>query len=302
MFQQMVVLMLIMLIGFLAAKKRIFSEQANKDFSSLVNYVTAPALILSSTAGAGEVGTKGDSLFVLLMATLSYVFFIALSFLTPKIFRAKKGEDGIIQFLTVFANNGFMGFPVVLAIFGTGGLFYASIYNIPNNLMLYSIGILMVAKGNRDNNISWKFILMNPANIAAFIALFCFFTDTQLPTVFLEMAESIGNITSPLAMMIIGASMAKMELHSAFKDVKLYVFALFRMVLLPVLIWFSLRSILSNEIMLGILVIIAAMPGPTMAVTLSVQYDGNTEFATRYVFLSTLLSVLTIPLISLLLA
>lgn len=297
---QMLVLMLILVVGYIVAKTRVLEKHANLNFATLINYVTVPALIISSTSGAAKVGSKFDSIFVLIMAVFSYVLFIGLALITPKIFKVQPDEEGIIQFLTVFANNGFMGFPVVQAIFGTGALFYASIYNIPNNLLLYSIGIYMITKGKRLNTISWRVILTNPATIASVLALFFFFFDIQLPSILTQATESLGNITSPLAMFLIGSSMADIDLLAAIRNVKLYLFAVFRMLLIPILLWFVLRNFISNEMILGVLIVIAAMPGPTMAVTLSTQYSGNTKLATGYVFLSTVISVLTIPLISIL--
>lgn len=297
---QMLVLMLILVVGYIVAKTGVLEKHANLNFATLINYVTVPALIISSTSGAAKVGSKFDSIFVLIMAVFSYVLFIGLALITPKIFKVQPDEEGIIQFLTVFANNGFMGFPVVQAIFGTGALFYASIYNIPNNLLLYSIGIYMITKGKRLNTISWRVILTNPATIASVLALFFFFFDIQLPSILTQATESLGNITSPLAMFLIGSSMADIDLLAAIRNVKLYLFAVFRMLLIPILLWFVLRNFISNEMILGVLIVIAAMPGPTMAVALSTQYSGNTKLATGYVFLSTVISVLTIPLISIL--
>lgn len=297
-FQQMLILMSIMLLGYLTSKRGLFEKHANLNFATLVNYVTVPAMILASTAGAGEVGSKADSIYMLLLAVSLYAILFLLSFLTPKIFRVSPDAVGIVQFLTVFANNGFMGFPVVEAIFGSGALFYAAIFNIPNNLLIYSLGVLLITKGRKENVASFRTILTNPANIAAVVAMFCFFFDIQLPDMIMKTASSLGDITSPLAMFLIGSSMADIDLKSAFQSKKMYVFALFRMLLLPVALWPVLRLFVSNETMLGILIVIAAMPGPAMAVTLSTQYGGKVELASRYVFLSTLISVLTIPFIS----
>lgn len=297
-FQQMLILMFLMLIGYITTRRGLFEKHANLNFATLVNYVTVPAMILASTAGAGEVGSKADSIFMLVMAVALYGILILLAFVTPRLFRAEPDAYGIVQFLTVFANNGFMGFPVVEAIFGTSALFYAAIFNIPNNLLIYSLGVKMITKGQRENSADFRTILTNPANIAAVIAMICFFFDIQLPTLVLETADSLGAITSPLAMFLIGASMADIDLKSAFQEKKMYVFAVFRMLLIPIALYPLMRLFIANDIMLGILTVIAAMPGPAMAVTLSTQYGGKVDFASRYVFLSTLISVLTIPFIS----
>lgn len=300
-FSRMIMLVLIMLVGYIATIKKVFNKYANANFAALITYVTVPALVISSVEGAGEFGTKADTLFVLLTATLMYFFSVILARFTPKLFRTDADTEGILQFLTVFTNNGFMGLPVVQAIFGTGALFYASLYGIPNNLLIYSYGIYLITKGSQKSKANWKAIAMNPGNLASVFAVFIFLFDIKLPALVMDTATSIGNITSPLAMIIIGSSLADIKILDAFKGMKIYAFAIFRMVVVPLFLWWATKGFLTNPIMLGILVIIAAMPGPAMAVALSTQYGGNTAFATKYVFLSTMLSVITIPLLAYLL-
>ncbi len=300
-FGRMIMLVLIMFVGYLATVMKVFDKHANANFAALITYVTVPALVIASVEGAGEVGSKSDTLFVLLTATLMYLFTVGLAKFSPKLFRADKETEGIIEFLTIFTNNGFMGLPVVQAIFGTGALFYASLYGIPNNLLIYSLGVFLIAKGSKKSRANWKAILLNPGNIASLFAVFVFLFDIKLPTLVMDTATSIGNITSPLAMIIIGASLADIDILGAFKEWKIYLFAFYRMIVIPLFLWWALKGILTNPTMLGILVIIAAMPGPAMAVALSMQYGGNTAFSTRYVFISTLLSVFTIPFLAALL-
>lgn len=293
-------LMIIMLLGYWVARFKLLDEDAEMNFATLINYVTVPALILSSASGTGMTGAKLDSLWILLLSTGFYAFFYILAFGMPKLFRATPDEKGVFQFVTVFANNGFMGLPVVQAIFGTGGLFYAAIINIPNNILVYSLGIYLVSKGKQAHNIDLRKLFYNPAILSAVLALVIFLLDIPLPRMVMKTATSLGNVTSPLAMFIIGMSMVRIDIHQAIVDLRLYLFAILRMLLIPALMWLGLRTVISNQVVLGVLIIIAGMPGPAMAVTLSTLYGGNTGLATRYVFVSTLISVITIPLLSLL--
>lgn len=206
-----------------------------------------------------------------------------------------------MQFLTVFSNIGFMGFAVIDSIFGGGGLFYASIYNIPNGLLIFSLGIYLLTKGRTENKFNFRKLLFMPANIAAILSLIFFLFDITLPSTILATASSIGNITTPLAMILIGMAMVNINIKKALTDVRMYLFGFFRLLIFPVLVYFVLANIVTNDLMLGVFALMASMPGPSMAVTLSTQYGGNVEFATKYVFLSTVLSVVTIPIISLLL-
>lgn len=299
-FQQMIILMLMVLIGFIVGAKRIFEEQATMNFATLINYVAIPAMIIGATGNAGDSGSKADSLLILLLAILLYFILFLMSLLTPKILRVSADEVGMMQFLTVFSNVGFMGFAVIFSIFGDAGLFYASIFNIPNGLLIFSLGIYLLTKGEGGNDFNFRKLLFMPANIAAILSLVLFLFDITLPETIVSTAASVGSITTPLAMILIGMAMVKIDIVAALKDVKMYLFSFVRMLGLPVLIYFLFRPLVSNQLMLGVIVILAAMPGPSMAVTLSTQYGGNTEFATKYVFISTILSGITIPLISLL--
>lgn len=299
-FQQMMMLMLMIIIGYIVAARKIFDEYAMMNFATLINYVTIPAMVIGSTASAGSAGSKADSLLVLLLATAVYGLMFIMSLFTPKLFRVKGNEIGVMQFLTVFSNIGFMGFAVIASIFGGGGLFYAAIYNIPNGLLIFSLGIYFLTKGRVENNFSFRKLLLMPANIAAILSLVVFLFDLKLPETLLSTAITIGNITTPLAMILIGMAMISIDIKSAAKNIKMYAFSVFRLLIFPVIIYFLLYNVVSNELMLGVFVLLAAMPGPSMAVTLSTQYGGNIEFATTYVFISTVLSVVTIPIISLL--
>ncbi|MGP6139465.1 AEC family transporter [Jeotgalibaca sp. A127] len=298
--EQLLLLMLIMLLGYIVARMKLLDEHAEMNFATFINYVSVPALILSSADGAGITGSKMDSIWVLVVSSASYAFFAFLALGLPKLFRAKPDEVGVLQFVTVFANNGFMGLPVVQAIFGSGGLFYAAIFNIPNNILVYSLGVYFISKGKRTHAIDLRKLLLNPAILSAILALLIFLFEIPVPSLIMKTAASLGNITSPLAMFIIGMSMVRIDIWSAMKDLRLYLFSILRMLVIPALMWFVLRNVISNTVILGVLIIIAGMPGPAMAVTLSTLYGGNTSLATRYIFISTFLSVLTIPLLSLL--
>ena len=298
--EQLLLLMLIMVIGYIVARMKLLDDHAEMNFATLINYVTVPALILSATDGGAVTGSKWDSLLVLLIASCSYTFFTLLALFIPKVFKVKPDEIGVFQFVTVFANNGFMGLPVVLAIFGTSGLFYAAIFNIPNNILVYSIGVYFISRGHKKQTVDFRRLLLNPAILSALLVLVMFLFDIQLPSLLSKTMLSLGSITSPLAMFVIGMSMVRINIGAALKDMKLLAFAVFRMLIIPVAMWFVLRPIITNPLILGVLIIIAGMPGPTMAVTLATLYGGNTGFATRYIFISTFISVLTIPILSLL--
>lgn len=298
---KMLMLFAIMVIGFIANKTGIIDEDANKKFSSLVVNITAPAMILASSEGAATLGSKQDALIVLLVAVSMYVFLGIMSLTVRFLFRIPKGKEGVYRFMIVFGNNAFMGFPVVQAIFGDNALFYGAIFNIPNNIFAYSYGVYLLTKHHKEGgNFNWK-NMINPGVISAVTTLLLFLLDIKLPSFAITTFDCVGQITTPLAMIVIGASLANIPLKSVLKDVKVYFYSLYKMIVLPLFIWLIARMVLTNSVVLGVLVIISAMPCATIAVMLSNEYGGDTKTASRYVFVSTILSVITIPIVAYLL-
>ena len=134
--EKMFMLFAIMIAGFIASRIGVIDETANKKFSTLVVNITAPALILASASDDKLSGSKSDALFVLLIAVCMYLILYIMSFFVKYIFRCKGKDVGLHRFMTIFGNNAFMGIPVVEAIFNN--VFYAALFNLPNNILIYS--------------------------------------------------------------------------------------------------------------------------------------------------------------------
>lgn len=296
--QKMGMLFLIMMTGYIGNKAGVLDDEGNKKFSSLVVNITAPAIILASSADADSLGSKKDALVVLLVATLMYAFLAFAALFVRKLFRLEKGSEGIYRFMTIFGNNAFMGYPVVQAVFGDNALFYAAIFNLPNNILAYSYGIWLLTSGrSKTGHFQWKNVC-NPGVISAVTTLLLFLCGIKLPSFAVDTLECVGNITTPMAMLVIGSSLANIPIRSVVKSIRIYLFSLWKLLFLPFLIWLIANPILQNKIVLGVLVVIAAMPCATIAVMLSNEYGGDAETASKYVFMSTVLSVITIPLVT----
>ena len=188
-----------------------------------------------------------------------------------------------------------MGFPVIQSIFGEGAIFYAAIFNMIFNFMNFSLGIRLMSDKRKGSFSVKKFL--RPGIFGAIFALIIFFTGITLPSPLVDSMKNLGDTTSPLAMIVIGMSLAEIPFKSVFTEIRLYPYTLIKQVIIPILSWYVLRNIISNELILGITVIVIAMPVATSAVLFSSEYDGNTNLATKSVFITTLASLVTIPVI-----
>jgi len=296
----MMILVIIMFLGHLTERKHIFSDHIQNDLSQMITVVTSPALILSTINASGELGTKSDALEFLVIASLTWIIFIIASFFVPRIIVVQRATEGTVQFLTVFQNNGFMGLPLILALYGTGAMFYASLINIPSNLFVYTFGVWVMGR-HSEHNIDFvqltKRLFLSPGFLAGLASLICFLMDWRLPSLIAETTTVIGGATTPLAMMVIGMAIAHSNIRQAFSNAKLYALMFIKMIALPIIIFLLFRNFIDNAIILSTLIVIIATPGPAVATPYALLYGGDVQFSTNYVFLSTLVSVVTIPLL-----
>lgn len=299
---KMGMLFIIMMTGYLGNKLGVLDDEGNKKYSSLVVNITAPALILASASDSNLTGSKGEALSVLIIAVGMYGFLTLASLLVRVLFRIPRGKEGVYQFMTIFGNNAFMGIPVVEAVFGN--VFYAALFNLPNNILIYSFGGYLLGKHqlSKDQEVhhaafSWKNIC-NPGVISAVTALLMFLSGLKFPVLVTDTLNCVGSITTPLSMLVIGSSLANLSLKDTFVNVRVYAFSLYKLVILPVLIWLIGRMFITSFTVLGVLVIISAMPCAAVTVMLCNEYGNDAGLAARYVFVSTILSVLTIPVLA----
>ncbi len=291
---QMLVLFLLLAVGFLCGKLKIIDAPTNKRLSSLVTNVTQTALILSSVLAVKNRLSGGDLALLMLVSCCMYALLGLMALWVPKALRTPKKDLGTYRFMLMFGNTGFMGFPVIASVFGQEAVFYASLFNIPFNILVYSIGILMLGGG--EGKFSLRRIL-NPPLISSVLALVIYLLDLPIPTVIAQAAETLGDSTIPFAMLIIGVSLSQIPLKSVFSEWRLYPTVLVKLILSPLLLRLLLGLFVTNPLILGVAFVICAMPVATNATLLTTMYGGNQSLASSGVFISTALSVATIPLL-----
>lgn len=291
--QQMIVLFLLISVGFIANKKGVMNSTFNKLFSAFVVNITTPATILNSVLSSDRMLSNGEVLLLMAIALSSFLIVIIASNLVPKLFRVKPEDAGMMRFMTIFSNVGFMGFPVVSALFGESAVFYAAIFNMPFNVLSFSYGIRLVSNG-RYGGFDKK-TLLSPCIVCSLLSILLYFLNLSLPAVITEPISYLSAITVPGAMLIIGSSLAQMPLNTVFRDWRIYALSGIKLLLMPVLTYLALRPFPLNPLIVQVTVVMWAMPVATNATILATQYDGNGALASKGVLISTLFSILTIP-------
>lgn len=294
--QQMIVLFIYMIIGYGAAKKSIFDEGFSKKISWLVVNVANPAMVLSSVVN-GEGSIRGKDL--MLTARIAVVMFGVLLLtarIVPIIFRVEKEDKNIYKVLTVFNNIGFMGYPVIAAAYGNEALLYAAVFCMVFNILIYSYGTQTI-QGTAGKGIQWK-KMFNVGVISCVAAVVLYLGNIPVPQFVKSAVSGLSSLTGPLSMMVIGISLSGIRLRELVMDIRLLLYSLVKLVVMPVAGMMIINSFVDNEMLCGVCMIMLATPAASMVVMLAQQYGKNSELASKGVALTTVLSVVTIPLVS----
>jgi len=288
---QMAVLFLMLAVGYAARKLKVFGPDGVHVMTALVMNITLPCMILNSILNGGGEISGGETLRFLGMSALAYVLMFLLSWVTPAVLRVK-ADAGIYRFAVMFANTGFMGFPVIEALYGREGLFFAALYNILFNVLAYSLGIRYIS--GSEGRFNWKKIV-NPAVVTTLFAIVLHVLHVQLPEVLMRPIELMGNVTTPVSMIVVGATLANMPLRDMFSGWRIYPLTAITLLVVPLITWAIFRWFVPDAVQLAVLVLLAAMPAASATTMICLQYGGNEELASKVVFLTTLLSVVTVP-------
>lgn len=374
MLQQMIVMFLMMAVGYLCYRKQILTEEVSRKVSAIVVNVANPCMILSSALTDQQMQGK-ELVQTLAIVVMMYVFLLVMAQLLPRILCIQKESRGAYAAMTVFANIGFMGFPVLAAMYGNGALLYGAVFQIPFNILIYTYGVAVLTRksgacakteqdvkaevdvnaevdvkaepdvksevdvkaesdvkaepngktgerqdaqgitaavngkseniengseqqGKLQGTVEIVKKIFNIGVIACIAAMLLYFLQTPVPSFLQAFITNLGNLTAPLSMMIIGASLAQMPLKELFLDKKLLLFSLVKLLLLPAVWMIMVNRVAEQEILRGVCLVMMATPAGSMTAMLAQQYGGDYETASRGVALTTVLSVITMPLLA----
>lgn len=368
MLQQMIVMFLMMAVGYLCYRKQILTEEVSRKVSAIVVKVANPCMILSSALTDQQMQGK-ELVQTLAIVVMMYVFLLVMAQLLPRILCIQKESRGAYAAMTVFANIGFMGFPVLAAMYGNGALLHGAVFQIPFNILIYTYGVAVLTRkpgacvktepgvnaevdvkaepdvksevdvkagldvkaepngktgerqdaqgitaavngmseniengseqqGKLQGTVEIVKKIFNIGVIACIAAMLLYFLQTPVPSFLQAFITNLGNLTAPLSMMIIGASLAQMPLKELFLDKKLLLFSLVKLLLLPAVWMIMVNRVAEQEILRGVCLVMMATPAGSMTAMLAQQYGGDYETASRGVALTTVLSVITMPLLA----
>ena len=278
-------------IGFFIRKKEIVQTEGRMNMINLCLYITLPFNVLHSFLRQWD-----WNLFiaygVILLLSVGFnavsVFFSAILYKKQEVNRQKSLKYG-----TIISNSGFLGNPMVEGIYGSEGLLYAALFMLPVRIVMWTIGIAVFLKGRKEK--LWKNVLTHPCIVAIYVGVIVMVCGIQFPTFVEKTIVGISGCNTPLSMMLIGMMLAEVK-PKGLIDKTMVFYTAIRLLVIPAVVFAIIAFLPIDGMLRGITVIMAGMPAPITTALLSAKYGGDEKYATGMVFLSTISSLITLPI------
>ncbi len=304
--QVMLTLFAIVVVGYIAGKLGYMGGTFDKKLSKVVIDITCPALILSS-AMTGELPDRRYILPLLGISVLTYVLLTGVALLLPRLLTKKKDDEGVIGFAMMFGNVGFMGYPIVASIFGHEAVFYAAVLNVVNTFTVFTVGTMLIVGKNQESTVEEKEmsqkkmlrkVLYSTPMLSAYLTMLIVALEIKdIPEFISQPLTMIGNITVPAALLIIGSSMSQLPLRALLGNGTIYTTTLMRLAILPIGIHYLMTLLGFSSFVVGINTVVIAMPVATYGTILCLRHGKDTTLITEVTFITTLLAMISIPLL-----
>ena len=299
-FTNVLILFILMFIGYTLGKKQVIKHSSINDLTNLLIDVSIPATIIASMIRPYSEDLMKDAFRVLLIMTVYHLSVVLIAYLITKIIKVDKKDAGGWIFGMVFSNNGFIGFPLMYAIYGKEGLFIMAMGNIIQNILIFSLGVKLITMNyETTEKIRIKNIIFTRQNAAILIGMILFIGEVSVSAPIVSLLTYLSNLTVPLSMIVVGLSLSRYKVKDMFTDKEAYRLTVFRMLIVPLfmLLIFKLTNIsANNDIPYAIMFYTAVLPSPALLAIMAERYNTSTTFSSRCVFLTTLVSVITVPI------
>ena len=292
--QQMGVIIILVAIGIYLHKKKVVDGNVSQKISTIVMDICNPALILASILSGNVDVDHGDLLMAILLGFIFYLGLVFMGLLLPIILQVDKEKRRFYNLMTVYTNVGFIGIPVARAILPDNAIIYVIVCNVMYNLLFYTHGITVLSNGREKMSLK---NVISPGTIMAVLALVvCWFKITPPPLISNSISY-VGNATVFLSMALLGVSIARSDVKKGFKEIRIWLYILIRMVLLPTAMFIVIRRFSGNEIMALGFSLMAMMPVGNLPLIQSEKMGEDTELLSNAITVTTIVSMATITLL-----
>lgn len=291
--QQVLVLFILIAVGFACGKKGILTDASSKKITDIVLYVVTPCVMISAFQRDSSMELLGG---ILITALCAAAIIAATIFIAKLVFHDKnESRKKVLQFSTVFSNCGFMSLPLQKAILGDDGWFYGSIFVAVFNVIVWTYGLVMMSGDKKQ--LSIKKLAFNPGIVGVIVALIIFVLGIKLPYIVSQPIDYLAALNTPLPMLVIGFYLSQADFKKAFTDAGAYLAMLVRLVVVPLLSMAVMWLLGVDKTIIIACVIASAAPTAATTTMFAAKYDRDVELSVSVVASTTLVSIITMPLV-----
>lgn len=289
-----ILMAILMAIGYYLRDKGILNDEGESSLTYILVNITTPAMVIN----AMNIDFSFDQLKTgAILIIIAVIFDIAMILLGNM--ACVKTDDNekrkMIKYSVALMNGGFMGFPLAYQIYGSQGMFYATMFHIPNIIFMWTYGVSLLLGKKKIKN-RFKSMFLNPGMIGVYVGLILYFTQLPLPLFATNLLNLLTNVTTVLSMLIIGSKIATIGIKDSFIDKQAYFATFFRLIASPIIMIILMKFLNFDQMIEEIYVIYAALPVAVLMPILAQRYGGDVVFGSKVVVITHLISLITIPL------
>ena len=294
--QQVLVMFLLILVGYLAVRAQVLGAEARRSFSTLLVNIVVPAMIVDSYLIPFDPDILANLVRTALVSTGALLIGLGIALLATR--RMQSPDRPILRFAITFSNAGYMGFPLIQALFGAEGLLYASIFNTFFNILIWTAGIALLDPGAKGAN-PVRELVKKPALLAVALGLVLYLGRVPVPDLIAQPIGLLGGMNTPLSMLITGIIIATSDLKAVIRRGALWQTILLRMLAVPAAAVLLCLATGTGGMVGAVIILLEACPCAAITSVFAVQYRYDEQLAAGAVVVSTLLSIAALPLFAL---
>jgi predicted permease len=305
---QILILSILVLVGIIGSRANVITKDTKDMLAKVIFNITLPLMLLTNFSRINVTPRiLGNSLLVICLSVFVLLFMLLAGWLTTRLFRMKTSDAIIFKTHSLFGNIIFLGFPLISSLYGEEGLLYAGMFQVVSNMFMWTIGVVILNQGNNNSLKKNLLHILNPNTIAVVIGFLMFLFSIKLPQFLLKPLGGLGDSNTYLSMVYIGAVLYFTSIKVLFNNKTVYILAINRLLLVPAIMFFIfiglnlLLQLKIDPLVISVLILQSAMPAMVNIVIMAKVFGADDNLATANVFISTLLAILTLPIVLLML-
>lgn len=299
-FTNVLILFILLFIGYILGSRKVISHSSINDFTNLLIDVSIPCTIVVSMIRPYSEALMGDAKMVIILAFVYHFFIAGFSYFLTKLLKVDKKKVGSWIFAMVFSNNGFIGYPLMFSLYGKDGLFIMVMANIIQNLLIFSLGIKLITMNyDLKDKVNIRGIIFTRQNLAVLIGMIIYMTQISIPKPVDTLLNYISSLTVPLSMIIVGLSLSKYNFKEMFTDKEAYRLTFTRMFFIPIIFLIVIKVFnidVNSNLPYAIMFYTAVLPSPAFTTIMAERYNTSVGFSSKCVFITTIISIVTVPI------